>query len=73
MMTRQVALADATYDRLKRRKRAGESFSQVIERLLAGEPKDPLGFVQRLPPLPMDPDEWVRRIEADRDATRTAA
>lgn len=65
-MTRQVALAEKTYERLKRRKLPGESFSQTIERLLEGRPKDPLRFLEAAPSH-LDPDEWIRRIEADRD------
>ncbi len=43
-MTRQVALADRTYSRLRRARRDGESFSAAIERLLEGAAKEPLSF-----------------------------
>lgn len=66
-MTKQVALADATYARLKRAKRPGESFSQAIERML-DQVKDPLGFVDRLPPLDIDHDAWLAEVEAWRNA-----
>jgi predicted CopG family antitoxin len=65
-MTKQVALADATYARLKARKQAGESFSQVIERLMHAK-KDPMAFVgHRHKPL-YPAAARLRMIEEDRD------
>lgn len=72
-MTRQVSLAEATYARLKRNRRAGESFSKAIERLLDQEAKDPMGFVERVPRARISAKKWLRQIEADRDATRVPA
>lgn len=72
-MTKQVALADATYDRLRRVRRPGESFSQAIERLLADRAKDPEAFPKRVPKSPLATREWLRRIEADRDGGRVDA
>lgn len=60
-MTHQVALADVTYDRLKREKQPGESFSQVIERLLAQRPLDPTYFARH-----------ARRISKEEAARRLA-
>jgi len=64
-MTKQVALADRTYDRLKRSRRSGESFSEAIERLLA-RAKDPVSFLDA-PSSRTDPDAWIADIETDRD------
>lgn len=64
-MTKQVALADRTYTRLKRHRRPDESFSEVIERLL-DQAKDPESFL-RAPRSRTDPDAWIARLEADRD------
>lgn len=72
-MTKQVALADRTYERLRRSRRPGESFSQAIERLLAGQAKDPLSFSKRVPKSPLDATAWRKQIEADRDSTRVDA
>lgn len=65
-MTKQVALADRTYTRLKGSRRPGESFSAAIERLLAQVAKDPSTFLDT-PRSRADPDAWIARIEADRD------
>lgn len=65
-MTKQVALANRTYERLKSRRRPGESFSAAIERLLEDSPKNPLTFLDA-PRSRTNPDEWIARIEADRD------
>lgn len=72
-MTKQVALADATYERLRRSRLPGESFSEAIERLLAGQAKNPTAFPKRVPKASIDPDEWEAQIEADREATRVDA
>lgn len=72
-MTRQVALADDTYERLKANKKPGESFSQTIERLLDTQPKDPLSFPDRVPKSPLEAEERLRRIEEDREDTRVDA
>lgn len=72
-MTKQVALADGTYDRLKRSRLPGESFSEAIERLLDQHPKDPLAFAKRVPKSPISSKDHLRQIEADRDATRMDA
>lgn len=65
-MTRQVALADRTYERLKRSRHHDESFSEAIERLMDVAAKDPWSFVAA-GRSKLDPDEWIRRVEADRD------
>ncbi|MHB8632933.1 MAG: antitoxin VapB family protein [Thermoplasmatota archaeon] len=72
-MTRQVSLAEATYARLRRNRRADESFSKAIDRLLDAQMKDPMAFAGSLPKAPLPPGEWVARIEADRNATRLRA
>ena len=71
-MTRQVALAERTYARLKRSRRPDESFSQAIERLLDSTRKDPWRFVSGSRSK-LDPDDWIKRIEADRDDARVPA
>lgn len=65
-MTHQVALADATYARLKREKQGEESFSRVIERLLANQQKDPMGFVRTRRKHP--PGELARRLKEIEDS-----
>jgi predicted CopG family antitoxin len=72
-MTKQVALADMTYERLRKRRRKGESFSDVIERLLTEGPKDPLSFVMRVPRSRTPAKERLAQIEADRDSTQVDA
>lgn len=72
-MTKQVALAERTYQRLKENRRPGESFSKAIERLLDKQAKDPLSFTRGLPKPEIDPEEWLQEIEADRDASRVDA
>lgn len=71
-MTKQVALANVTYDRLRRRRLEGESFSQAIDRLLDGA-KDPLGFAARVPKSSIPAAERLRQIEEDRNNTWTDA
>ncbi|MEK6985024.1 MAG: antitoxin VapB family protein [Candidatus Thermoplasmatota archaeon] len=66
-MTRQVALAESTYARLRRSRHPGESFSKAIDRLLDGA-KDPMGFVKRLPKADLTPEEHLRMIEEDRNS-----
>ena len=70
-MTRQVALSEATYARLRRQRKPAESFSQAIERLIDNQVKTPLDFVEGLAP-PIPPKKWLEQIEADREAERTA-
>ena len=64
-MTRQVALADKTYARLRSARRDDESFSETIERLLDSA-KDPLSFLDGVKSK-TDPDVWLDSIRADRD------
>lgn len=71
-MTKQVALADATYAKLRAARHEGESFSDAIERLLRGN-KDPRSFGKNLPPRRMSPEAHLRMIEQDRDSTTTDA
>ncbi|MEA3200622.1 MAG: putative antitoxin [Thermoplasmata archaeon] len=71
-MTKQVALADATYERLRSHKQPGESFSEVIERLLSGQ-RDPLSFPQAAPRSRVPARERLAQVEADRKATRMDA
>lgn len=70
-MTKQVALADATYAKLRAARHEGESFSDAIERLLRNN-KDPMSFL-RTPRSSADPDAWLAQIKADRDDTLTDA
>lgn len=72
-MTKQVALADRTYERLRRSRHPGESFSQTIERLLSKQQKDPMGFPKRVPKSPLRHDEWLEQVQADREASRQDA
>ena len=69
MMTKPVALADDTYQRLKRRKRPGESFSEAIERLMRDQRKDPMLFVAKVPRSKISAARRLKEIEADRDAS----
>lgn len=68
-MTKQVALADATYKRLRALKRGGESFSQTIERLADAQAKDPLSILRDLPNHPVVAATRLRRLEEDRDSS----
>lgn len=70
-MTKQVALADATYARLKAAKHPGESFSETIERLLRAN-KDPLGFLGS-PRSRRNAKEWIAELEEERNETITDA
>lgn len=72
-MTKRVALADATYARLRRWRRPGESFSQVIERLMAAQAKEPEAFAERVPKARVRTKDWLAQVEADREATRVDA
>lgn len=71
-MTKQVAFRDKTYERLRRRKRKSESFSDVVERLMeaAPEEKDPLSFARRPWKRRLSVEEHLDLVEADRDADR---
>jgi predicted CopG family antitoxin len=71
-MTRQIALSEKAYDRLKRQKLKDESFSDVVERLIDNQLKDPRAFFKAMQKLPwtMTPEEHLAMIEADRDASR---
>lgn len=64
-MTKQVALADRTYQRLRAARQPDESFSDAIERLLDAV-KDPMGFLAAKPSR-VDPTAWIAAVEADRD------
>ena len=68
-VTKQVALANETYKRLRQNRRTNESFSQAIDRLLDGDAKDPMRFVrERTRPVPrISADERIRLIEEDRN------
>ncbi len=68
-VTHQVALANPTYARLRAARRAGESFSQAIERLLDGT-KDPMSFVRDPPKSRIPAEERLRLIKEERDADR---
>lgn len=68
-MTKPVALADGTYDRLKRRRRPGESFSNTIDRLMQEPKKDPTYFAQNVPRSKIPAARRLQEIEADRDAS----
>ncbi len=61
-MTKQVALAEATYARLRRNRRPGESFSMAIERLL-DQAKDPTRFSALLPKPTLSPEDWRDAID----------
>lgn len=50
MATKTISIDMEAYERLKRRKKEGESFSEVIKRLVS---------------KPVDVDEWLRRIQAN--------
>lgn len=68
-MTKPVALADNTYRRLKRRKRPGESFSETIERLMRGQRKDPMLFVESVPKSEVPSGRRLEEIEREREAS----
>jgi predicted CopG family antitoxin len=65
-VTKQVALADRTYARLRGTRHPGESFSDVIERLLDTFAKDPLSFPKSTRSR-TNPEARLERIRADRD------
>jgi predicted CopG family antitoxin len=69
-VTKQVALAESTYLRLRGNRRPGESFSAAIDRLLDNQPKDPMRFVEeaRKHKNIMSHEEALAMIEAERDA-----
>lgn len=68
-MTKPVALADSTYDRLRRRRRPGESFSEAVERLILNQRKDPMEFPRNVPKSRVPAKRRLADIEADRDAS----
>lgn len=71
-MTKQAKLRNETYARLMRRKRSGETFSDVVDRLL-GHPsseRDPLSFVTRPWRRRLSVEEHLELVEADRNADR---
>jgi len=70
-MTRQVALSETAYARLRAQRRDNESFSDAIERLIDGQARTPMDFVKGLRP-PIDPKVWLAQVEEDREAARTA-
>jgi predicted CopG family antitoxin len=72
-VTKQVALANKTYDRLRRAKAKDESFSAAIERLLEAAPKDPLEAMRRMPKALLEAEAWIRQIEEERESTRQDA
>lgn len=69
-VTKQVALAESTYLRLRGNRRPGESFSAAIDRLLDNQPKDPMRFVEEAGKHKhvIPPHEYLAMIEAERDA-----
>jgi len=70
-VTKQVALADATYARLRAAKHPGESFSEAIERLLRSN-NDPRGFATSARPA-RSAKERIAELERERDETITDA
>lgn len=72
-MTRQVALSEEAYARLRREKRQHESFSQAVIRLLETArraKKDPKAFLDHdFKPL-LSMEEHLRMVEEDRDRDR---
>lgn len=74
LMAKNIALADDVYRSLKRRKREGESFSQLIRRLMknCGEIADLAGSAT------LTVDEWLElkklkeeQAEKDRERAKT--
>ncbi len=74
-MTKQVALSEHAYARLRRQKLPGESFSGAVERLIDHQRKDAAGFIEAMRGVRriMSPDEHLAMIEADREASREPA
>jgi predicted CopG family antitoxin len=74
-VTKQVALSDRAYARLRRSRLKGESFSDTVERLLDSQARDPLRFVERMQEVPMPGtySERTRRITRERESTRGPA
>lgn len=66
-MTKPVALANHTYERLKRRRRPGESFSEAVERLISNQRKDPMSFVRSAPKSKRPVKRRLAEIEAERE------
>ena len=64
MASRNVALQEATYERLKAARRQGESFTEAVDRLLAGKEPSLLDFVGLIPRK--DAEELARTVEAMR-------
>ncbi|MBI2970962.1 MAG: antitoxin VapB family protein [Candidatus Aenigmarchaeota archaeon] len=67
-MTRVISLSDNAYEELKRLKKGGESFSDVIIKITAKERKPLTAFFGKWP----DPKE-LNRIEKDLDKERKKA
>lgn len=73
-MTHQVALSDAAYQELKLRKQNGESYSDVVLRLVGSEKKDPLAWLAGRPRISKaEAERRIAQIEADRDASMEPA
>jgi predicted CopG family antitoxin len=68
-VTKPVALSDETYRKLKKRKQPGESFSQVIERLMREQKKDPMLFVQHVPKSRVPAERRLQEIQDDRESS----
>ena len=64
MGTKTISIKDDAYDRLKRHKRADESFSDVVMRLTRGD-KDPMEAAGKYPELSDDRGEFRERFDRD--------
>lgn len=61
MGSRNVALQEATYERLRAARRPGESFTDAVDRLLEGKEPSLLDFVGLIPKK--DADELAKTID----------
>ena len=72
-MTHQVSLRGAAYEALRREKRPGESFSDVVLRIIQEarpRAKDPWSFLAGPPLDPRGMERRLQEIEGWRDADR---
>jgi predicted CopG family antitoxin len=72
-MTKQVALSNEAYALLAAAKRDGESFSQLMVRLMREADlakRDPMHFIRNPPKMRLSAEEHLRLVREMRDAPR---
>lgn len=70
-MTRVISLSDEAYDELKKRKEAGDSFSDVVIKITKGERKPLTAFFGKWPGTKKELDRIEAELAAEKKKAKT--